>query len=56
MTSRSENPGLVEALRLLRLESRPPRDYDPRPHPRVRTGRPVRPLRGQLDLDGNEQK
>lgn len=45
--------GLLDALRLLKLEKRRPTDAD-RPPVIPMPGRKVRPHRGQLDLDGNE--
>ena len=60
MTSRSSgdprdriNPAVAETLRLLKLPQRKPTDAD-RPPVKPAPGRKIKPLRGQLDLDGRE--
>jgi hypothetical protein len=53
MRSRSEKPALAEAKRALRLGAGKADDW--RPPPSTFPGRRVKPLPGQLDLDGNEQ-
>ena len=47
------SPGLAETLQVLKLPARKPTDAD-RPPVTSTPGPKIKPLRGQLDLDGNE--
>jgi hypothetical protein len=51
--ARQKSAGLREALRALRLAKRAPTESDA-PRPSTFPGRKMKPLPGQLDLDGNE--
>lgn len=51
--SNKETPGLAEARRALKLRAGRPTDADV-PKPRPLPGRKVKPIKEQLDFDGNE--
>jgi hypothetical protein len=48
-----ENPSLTEAIRARRLRPGPPSEADV-PKQRPLLGRKVKPIKGQLDFEGNE--